>query len=216
MQVSVWWASPRDAQPWHHAFLSPAELDRAAAFRRDEDRNRFTTANALLHLSAWRQLGARPSIERTCPQCGAPHGKPAISGGGLHVSVSHSGDLIAVALTELGPIGIDVEETTRSTDIASMLSYVFSPAELAALANPAEHFYQAWTRKESVLKASGDGLRVQMSTLTVLPDAPAHNIRDLHPPRLGYAAAVAVLTAETFSVNEFDGGELLKTEPPLQ
>ena len=213
--VTLWWASPRDARPWHRDFLSPAEIKRAEAFRRGEDRDRFTTANALLHLAAWKHLGDRPMVDRACSRCGEPHGKPVING--VQVSVSHSGDLIAVALTELGPVGVDVEETTRHTDIESMLSYVFSPAELATLESPTTQFYQAWTRKESILKATGEGLRVRMSTLTVLPHAAEHNVRDLLPPRPGYAAALAVLTADPgdpFSVNEFDGQELLTTEPP--
>jgi len=218
MAVSVWWASPRDAQPWHRTFLSAAEAKRAEAYRRAEDRDRFITANALLHLSAWKHLGHRPVVDRSCTRCGEPHGKPMITGpvDGLHVSVSHSGDLIAVALTELGPIGVDVEETTRQTDIESMLSYVFSPAELAALESPASLFYLAWTRKEAILKATGEGLRVRMSTLTVLPDAAEHNLRDLQPPRSGYAAAIAVLSPDPFNVNELDGRELLTGAPPHQ
>lgn len=211
MSVTVWWASPGHALPWHRAFLSAAEVKRADAFRRDADRDRFTTANALLHLAAGRHLGAVPAVDRTCTRCGEPHGKPLIEG--LHVSVSHSGDLIAVALTELGPIGVDVEETTRHADIESMLPYVFSGDELAALPDPSEHFYQVWTRKESILKATGEGLHVRMSTLTVLPDPGSHNVRDLIAPRPGYAAAVTVLAADPFTVTEFDGAELLTASP---
>jgi 4'-phosphopantetheinyl transferase len=210
--VTLWWASPGDAQPWHRDFLQEAELKRADAFRRDEDRHRFTTANALLHLAVWEHLGARPVVDRACPRCGEPHGKPAVQGG-PHVSVSHSGDLIAVALTELGPVGVDVEETTRPTDIESMLGYVFSPAELDALDDPAALFYQAWTRKESILKATGEGLSVRMSTLTVLPEAAGHNVRDLTPPRPGYAAAVAVLTPRPYTVTELAGRDLLTASP---
>lgn len=211
--VTLWWASPRDAQPWHREFLKDAEIQRADAFRRDEDRDRFTTANALLHLAAWKHLGSRPVITRSCDRCGEPHGKPAVKDG-PHVSVSHSGDLIAVAVTDLGPVGVDVEETTRHTDIDSMLRYVFSPAELESLADPAAHFYQAWTRKESILKATGEGLRVRMSTLTVLPDAPGHNLLDLSPPRPRYAAALAVLSSGPFTVTELDGRDLLTNAPP--
>lgn len=210
--VTLWWASPRDALPWHRTFLTPAEQKRADAFRRDPDRDRFTTANALLHLAAWKHLGARPTVDRTCTRCGEPHGKPSLEGG-PHVSISHSGDLIAVALTELGPVGVDVEETTRHTDIKSMLRYVFSPGELEVLPEPEALFYQAWTRKESILKATGEGLRVPMSTFTVLPDAPGHNVRDLAAPRPGYAAALAVLTPDPFGVTELDGRDLLTASP---
>ena len=215
MMVTVWWGSPGDARAWHRTFLTPAELQRAEAFRRQADRDRFTTGNALLHLAAWKHLGARPTVKRACARCGEPHGKPTVDGG-VHVSISHSGDLIAVALTELGPVGVDVEDATRHTDIQSMLDHVFSPAELAALPDPSTYFFQAWTRKESILKATGEGLMVRMSTLTVLPEAPGHNVRDLTAPRPGYAAALAVLTNDPFTVTELDGRELLTASPPHQ
>lgn len=212
--VTLWWASPRQARPWHADLLTPAERRRAEAFRRDEDRDRFTTANALLRLAAEDFLGTAPVVDRTCPRCGEPHGKPRVQG--VEVSVSHSGDLIAVALTDLGPVGVDVEETKRHTDIDSLLRYVFSAAELAAIPDPAVLFYQAWTRKESVLKATGDGLSVPMTTLTVLPSSAEYNIRDLTPRLPGYAAALTVLTPDPstpFAVNERDGSILLRASP---
>jgi 4'-phosphopantetheinyl transferase len=218
MSVTVWWASPRHARLWHESLLAPAERHRADAFHRAQDRDRFVAANALLRLAVADRLGRPAGIDRACRTCGKPHGKPAVVGApGLEVSVSHSGDWIAVAITELGPVGVDVEEVKPSTDLSSMFSYVFSPAELDALQDPGEHFYQAWTRKESVLKATGDGLRTRMSTLTVLPESETHNIRDL-APRPGYAAAVTVLTAEPLTVVERDGSTLLTapTRPPAQ
>jgi 4'-phosphopantetheinyl transferase len=209
MSVTVWWASPAHAQPWHTTLLTEAEAVRAASYRRAEDRDRFVVANALLRLSAADHLGLpEVAIDRACSTCGEPHGKPTIPGSKLQVSVSHSGDWVAVALTELGPVGVDVEEIKHHADLTSMLRYVFSPAELSLLPTPQDHFYQAWTRKESVLKATGQGLRVRMSDLTVLPEAAGYNLRDL-APRPGYAAAVTVLSEEGYTVTERDGAPLL-------
>lgn len=210
MSLTVWWASPAQAQPWHAELLTEAEQQRAAAYRQQADRDRFTVANALLRLAAASVLGTPPELDRACGDCGKPHGKPVIIGSALEASVSHSGQRIAVALSEVGSVGIDVEQI-GDRDLSLLLPYVFSPAELAALPDPEASFYRAWTRKESLLKATGEGLRVPMSTLTVLPDS-THNMHDLDPGA-GYAAAVTVLSDAAVTITELDGSALLLQEP---
>ncbi len=208
MSVTVWWASPAHARPWHDDLLTPAERERAEAYRRPADRDRFVVANALLRLAAERWLGFPPKVDRACDDCAKPHGKPRIiAGGALEVSVSHSGERIAVALTETGPIGVDVEAVTDK-DLGLLLRYVFSPMELETLPDPAAVFYRAWTRKESLLKATGRGLRTAMSKLTVLPDS-EHNMHDLDAGP-GYAAALTVLSDAPITVTHHDGATLLK------
>jgi 4'-phosphopantetheinyl transferase len=210
MSVTVWWASPAHVRPWHDELLTPAERERADAYRRREDRDRFVAANALLRLAVEQWLGHRPQIDRSCIDCGKPHGKPRIVGGPVHASVSHSGAMIAVALSERGELGIDVEQVTDK-DIGLLLRYVFSAEELEVLPDPSAVFYRAWTRKESLLKATGEGLRVPMSRLTVLPDC-EHNMLDLDPGP-GYAAALTMLSPDPITLTELDGALLLLREP---
>jgi 4'-phosphopantetheinyl transferase len=212
MTVTIWWASPGDVRPWHASLLTEGEAKRAKSYRRDEDRNRFVTGNALLRLAIADRLGQPAEIARSCERCGEPHGKPVVLGSDLQVSVSHSGQWIAVALTELGPVGVDVEEIKENTVLDSMFRYVFSPEELSYLSHPGDHFYRAWARKESVLKATGEGLRRRMSELTVLPKSQRYNVVDLSP-RPGYAAALTVLTDQPFTVSERDGAGLLSAAP---
>ncbi|WP_162907743.1 4'-phosphopantetheinyl transferase family protein [Allorhizocola rhizosphaerae] len=207
MSVTVWWASPKHASPWHDELLTPGERERADAYRRREDRDRFVAANALLRLAVEQWLGHRPEIDRACIDCGKPHGKPRVVGAGLHASVSHSGDLIAVALSEQGELGVDVEMVSDK-DLKLLLRYVFSAKELEVLPDPLAVFYRAWTRKESLLKATGAGLRTPMSSLTVLPES-EYNMHDLDPGP-GYAAALTVLSSDPVSVTELDGAALLK------
>ena len=49
------------------------------------------------------------SFDRTCRECGRPHGKPVLRHGALEFSVAHSGDLVAVAVAT-APVGVDVEQ----------------------------------------------------------------------------------------------------------
>ncbi len=92
--AQVWWARVQDAAPHHAAVLDQAERRRLAAYRRQEDRDRFLVGCALAKTVLGACTGRRPeevSFDRTCRHCGQPHGKPVINGGGPEHSVAHSG-----------------------------------------------------------------------------------------------------------------------------
>ena len=219
LTFDVWWADPAWAGPTHVALLDPDEVARREALRRPADRDRFTVAAALLRLVGARATGLAPArvpVDRACAQCGKPHGKPRIDGYGLHVSLSHSGARVAVAAGP-APVGVDVEQISR-IDIADLAAHALGPGEKAA--GPAD-FFVYWTRKESAVKATGDGLSVALSGVRVSrPDQPAAlldyatrpglmaTMRDLSPGD-GYAAALTVLAPEPWEVREHDARDLL-------
>lgn len=225
--IAVWWARPADAGPAHLDLLSDAERQRRAALRRPEDQARQTTAAALLRVAAGRELGQAPHsvrVERACPDCAVPHGRPVLPGTGLHVSVSHSGDRIAVVLGRGGPLGVDVEHAAPERDVAGLSRLALSPAELARGVPDQVGFYTYWTRKESVLKATGDGLRVAMTRIEVSaphepprlhhydgrPEVVAGSSMYTLSPGTGYQAALTVLdVAGPVEVVERDGSVLL-------
>jgi len=94
MICEVWWARPDAARPWHRELFTADELGRADAYRRPEDRDRFTVGCATSRIVLGRLLGLPP--ERVPPlgdrdRCGRPHGRPYLPGGEFHLSVSHSG-----------------------------------------------------------------------------------------------------------------------------
>jgi len=215
--VDVWWATIAQQRPEHLDLLGDAERERWERFRRDEDRARFVLGVALLRLAVAGTLGvsvADVTIDRTCATCGQPHGRPRLPGDELHVSVSHSGDWIAVALTAVAPVGVDVEQV-RAIDIAGMAKLVLAPDERAdSLAD----FYALWARKESAVKATGDGLRVPLNAVVVAPDGRITGYPDRPDltattvdllPRPGYAAALTVLTVSPPVVHEQDATPLL-------
>jgi 4'-phosphopantetheinyl transferase len=84
-----------------------------------------------------------------------PTGRPVIEG--LHISLTHTTGIAAVAATHTGPIGIDVEQL-RDFPVAAMATRWFAPTE--ATSSP-ETFLRLWTAKEAVGKALGTGLRSQ-------------------------------------------------------
>lgn len=174
----MWWAALPDVTPDHVKLLDPVELARRDRYLRDADRDRFTLGVAVTRLAAGALLGLPPErvpVSRACADCGKPHGRPVIAGG-PELSVSHSGERVAVALSGTGPVGVDVEAYDRRVgpDIAG---HVLGPDEPLAEGPGAQAGLLAyWTRKEAVLKATGDGLRVPLRDLRLSPPG--------EPPRL--------------------------------
>ena len=232
--VDVWWARRQDAAPRHAELLDETERRRWAAYRREPDRERFLVGCALAKTALAACTGRRPaevSFDRTCRQCGQPHGKPVIRGGGPGHSVAHSGDLVAVAVAG-APVGVDVEQLDDRAyqlgggDPEALGRLVLAGEERAALAAvpPADRsraFLIAWTRKEAVTKAMGDGLRVPFADVVVAagtgpprltawpyPQDPGSvSVLDLDTDP-GYVAALAVL-GRCEVVRARDGSALL-------
>src|SRR5690348_2316687 len=97
----VYWTRPSIDWSAAERWLTAGERERLVAYRRAEDRARFVAAAGLLRLVVGERLGRPPAsvaIDRTCPDCERPHGRPTVVGGALSVSVSHSGDRVAVAV----------------------------------------------------------------------------------------------------------------------
>jgi 4'-phosphopantetheinyl transferase len=202
--------------------LDSPERARAQRYRLAADRDRFVLGAVLLRTAAAHHLGVRPadvSVDRTCSWCESQHGRPMLAGSGLHASVSHSGEVVAVAITGAGPVGVDVE-ADRVIDFSAVTESVCTPAERACVTGLRD-FYTYWTRKEAVLKATGDGLRRPMTELSMTPPggppvllalgsdtAPACRMADISAGD-GYHAAVAVLTAQPVAFSTHDASPLL-------
>ena len=233
--ADVWWARRQDAADRFRALLDETERRRLTAYRRDADRERFLVGCVLAKAALAGYAGLRPAdvrFDRTCGRCGGPHGKPAFAGYGLAHSVAHSGDLVAVAVAG-DPVGVDVEQLDGRPhplggdgDPESLGRLVLSAAEQAALAQVpsagrARAFLTAWTRKEAVTKATGDGIRAAFSEVVVAADAGPPRVVAWPYPRsprdvslldldaaAGYVAALAVI-GRCETVRARDGSALL-------
>lgn len=87
-------------------------------------------------------------------------GKPYLEGNGLHFNVSHSGEYLAIAVSE-SPVGIDIQEPKNIKD--GMYRKVVQPQEQALIGEDRQNdFLRLWTLKESFVKAEGKGLRISM------------------------------------------------------
>jgi 4'-phosphopantetheinyl transferase len=222
--VQVWWSPPLEPGPAIMALLDDAEQARHLRLRRPEDRARHATAHALVRLALGRLLDRTPAqlrFDRTCPQCGEPHGKPRLIGAGPEFSLTHSGGIVGVAVAEV-PVGVDVEDIAHHHSDPVLEDEALTAAERAGLddASVAERpaaFLQLWTRKEAVLKATGTGLTVPLRDVVVVPTGEPGALlpgsRSLRiwnlTPGTGFVGALAAESVTELTVRQGDATELL-------
>lgn len=80
----------------------------------------------------------------------------------IYFSFSHSGKIALCAISDQ-PVGADVEVPRRITP--SLVRYTMNDSEQAqihASPNPMTQFLYFWTRKEALLKLTGEGIRNDM------------------------------------------------------
>lgn len=205
---------------WASQLLDPEELSRWSRLHAP-GRPLFLAA----HLGA-RMLVARRMAWATDPPSPGPDlhdfgwsvgptGKPSLTFRDgrpqpLHISVAHGGGLAVAAACDHGPIGVDVEHVDGGRALLPIARRFFSTDEHDTLTRCGADertalFHQWWTRKEAVLKCTGDGLR---GGLTVRVDGQADAdgwravavpgraapvfVRDLRTPDASVMGAVAI------------------------
>lgn len=189
--------------------LARDERARADAFRVPWARNQFVHVRGVLRLLLSEYLG-RPAADIGFDY--GEFGKPALAReAGWHFNVAHSGDYALLAIASGHEVGVDIERFRAPAELASLARMVLSLSEAALWQTlPAEDrlsaFFAAWTGKEAVAKAVGQGLRLEFPRLHIglmrhgrHMDARAVTVDRFGACRLvtlqappGYAAALAV------------------------
>ncbi|HKT04790.1 MAG TPA: 4'-phosphopantetheinyl transferase superfamily protein [Rugosimonospora sp.] len=174
--ATVWLADVAATRPDLLRLLDPGERARWSALRDPRDRDRYVVAHALARVLLGGLTGTEPAqlgFAATCHWCGGPHGKPRLrAAGGHRFSLTHSGRLVAVAVTREVEVGVDIEEIAlRGTGLPLTVLSTVEQEALATVPGPERlpAFIRYWTRKEAVLKATGHGLGLAPARLTVTP-----------------------------------------------
>lgn len=184
-------------------WLSPDERDRADRFRQPRDRDRFVRGRGFLRRTLARRLGRDPGALALAV---GPGGKPRLPDGGPAFSLSHSGGLAALAVSEAHEVGLDIEclapQPALAGDLTGLIALCFGPDEAAAIGAapaPRRALLAFWTAKEARMKLTGEGLALDPRAIALAHDAgrpvgylsPARPAATLH--RLDLPGAVGTL-----------------------
>lgn len=179
------WCLPLDLAPSEidelRAVLSADERARAERFHFERHRRRFIACRGQVRklLAGYLETGAEQIAFRYGPQ-----GKPALDdsprdpGIAFNVSNSHEAALLAVARD--CELGVDLEHVRVPHDFDGLAAQFFARVEVDSLREIPEDerltaFFNCWTRKEAILKATGTGLSFPLDRVVVslLPEEPA-------------------------------------------
>lgn len=168
-----------------HSLLDKRERERACKFRFREDQHSYIAAHALLRQSLSAITEANPSSWQFI---NGKYGKPEVNFQldmrPLRVNISHTRGMVAVALVLEYDIGVDTEALTRVVE-EKFWDHVLAPEEALQISHiPAQSQPSAtialWTLKESLVKASGQGLHARLDSI----------VCGIKPPRLLHVGAL--------------------------
>ena len=193
--------------------LSVDELERAKRFHFERDKKRFIVSRGILRNILSYYLGISPQkiiFEYTS------QGKPVIASKPGEVpyrfNLCHSGELALYAVSPGRNIGVDTERVRDDVSVDQVSQKFYSHDEISALENTYEKdrsrlFFQYWTRKEALLKATGEGISFPMDKCDVSlisgsvlspvilsgnnEEGSRFYVQDLFPGN-GYVAAIAI------------------------
>lgn len=155
--------------------LSPDERDHANRLHDDETRRIFVARRALLRRELGALSGQAPEkiviAYAPCAQCGGAHGRPYPQDIDVHfslTSVRGAPSVVGLALAER-PVGFDLEQVA-TLDVVRDVAVQLHSRERAAITRALEEssdaacrvFTEIWTRKEALLKGTGEGITVAL------------------------------------------------------
>lgn len=128
-------------------------------------------------------------------------GKPALLAAqnslDLRFNVSHSGSLGILAVTSGCELGVDIETRQRIVDYMAISNRFFARREHEALSKVPEElrqraFLRCWTRKESYVKALGQGLACSLKSfsVSVSPHISDHCLIETASPRTHHVSDI--------------------------
>lgn len=155
------------------SFLDENECMRANRFRFKKDQVRYVLSHGILRMILARYLGSLPNrIELETRKRGKPVLLNPKGSNNLSFNLSHSHELMAVAISSVYDVGVDVEQIRYFPEFKSIARSNFHPDETLFLDRMPEHrklngFFQLWTQKEAVVKATGMGLYCPLNSFSI-------------------------------------------------
>ena len=138
--------------------LTEPELRRLDNLASASAQETFTLGHSLTRLVVGREFHVPATavrIAQFCETCGGAHGRPSIEGLPIHVSIAHSGGVVAVATARNSEIAVDCEEFPPRAHNLESLGIL-----LSARADQIDQRFAVtrWTVHECLVKLGRRGL----------------------------------------------------------
>ena len=147
------------------ALISPDEQARAARIK--QGRQGYLASRLLLRLVLAAYTGQAPASLAFARQ---PQGKPFLPNSNIEFSLSHSGELLLLAVSHQLRLGVDIELGLRQRPLLAIAEHYFAAPEIAWLRQlPGDEqrvsFYRLWCLKEAFFKALGSGIATGLDNI---------------------------------------------------
>ena len=231
-EIRVWGCLGAMIEGFDHLVnqLSTREEERATGYRFPEDRRRFVCAHVFLRQVLGHHLGCKPgeivfhNNQWEKPALESPSGQE------LHFNLSHSEEIVLVAVNATGEVGVDVELVREVQDYDAIVRRQFSAPEQDHVLQATDRmaaFFEIWTAKEAYIKGIGRGLFHPLKEFNVTPRhgperellrvedwseaKPAEDwtVQKIALPNPTYAASLATIGNCPFELTTLTGAELL-------
>ncbi|MES2266679.1 MAG: 4'-phosphopantetheinyl transferase superfamily protein [Bacteroidota bacterium] len=139
------------------ALLTADEMLRAGKYKQQKDTYRFIVSRGAQRIILGRYLNQEPAqLQFILSDNKKPH-LVGVDGNIINYNLSHSGDWVILAIAAT-PVGADVEVIDAAFPFHDILPDNFSEEEATFIGTSPDKFFMLWTRKEAILKATGQGL----------------------------------------------------------
>ena len=153
--------------------LSSNEQERVLRAPARARRMAFIAGRAALRVVVSDLIGVPPT---SIPIMTSARGRPFMgdAAAGISFNVSYAADIIAIAVSDSGDVGIDVELGSRLVPAEVVNAVCCLPerealSELDSWRERGEALVRLWTGKESILKATGEGLQRPPGSVCLTP-----------------------------------------------
>ena len=137
IHVWMWFERPVDQPALSQlaSILQPAEFERFATANSAEVRMRFLAARALQRsvLAGYAHAVAPAALRFVKGEHGKPALAPEFGSLGLHFNLTHTGGLVAIAVSRHCDIGLDVENMSERTSALRLARRYFTTEEARSL-----------------------------------------------------------------------------------
>ena len=167
-EAQVWLVHCDDAYPMDSISLPVFDQERLARFKHPRSARHFACGRSVLRQLLFAHTGVPPEEQAFAY---GENEKPFLPGCELKFNVSHSGDFVLVAIAT-DELGVDIEAANRRMNLEALARRFFAPSEYTWWEGKKfaqEAFFKIWTHKESYLKATGQGISVELSSIDRSP-----------------------------------------------